>query len=119
VSCIRLYVLQILGSQITIINIFVITIARDVKIQGYILFCKIVNSAEQSKQQLLVLVLKKIYVRSSHHPICYVALLLAYSSEGSSTSMESICRFLLLLNSEITCRANAIKICIVVHREEL
>jgi hypothetical protein len=55
---IRLYDVQLLGSQITITKKFVIIIAGNVRIQIYIRFCKIINSAEQSTHQLLVMYIK-------------------------------------------------------------
>jgi hypothetical protein len=61
--------LQVLCLQITPMKISVTITAGNVKIQRYILFCRIFKSAEQSQHQLLVPTTKKVYVRFSRHPI--------------------------------------------------
>jgi hypothetical protein len=61
VLCIRLSALRMLGSQVTIIKIYVIIIAGNVIIQRCVCCCEVINSAKQSKHQLLVLLLKKFH----------------------------------------------------------
>ena len=75
--------MQILGLQIAIMKILVIIIDGNVKIQRYILFCDIVNSAKQSTYQLLLLLPKKFH--TEFHARSYELRATSYEVQSTKT----------------------------------